>query len=208
MKRLIAFFVTAILLCSIATNSLATENEFSLLEYVENTRIESYSEFLAVLSDNGCESGVSMYTYSLRYLSAHEEYFNIAIDYESNTVEIDIVYDLTDINNASTMALTRSGSAVHETYSDSGVLIYTLTVNGTFTYTSSTCTTTSKSGTFTKGRFSLWNSTPTISSGYVSSTQAYARISGTATLLTQSSSYSLTLICNTSGVLSSTFTRP
>jgi hypothetical protein len=199
--------MAAMLLCGVATNSFAAEEDFNLIDYVEDTKINSYSEFLSVLDDNNCGSGVSMSTYSLRYLSDQEEYFSVEIDYENSTVEVDVVYDLTNSNVASTRASTRSGVAVHETYSDAGVLIYTVTVNGTFTYTSNTCTITSKSGTFVKGRFSFWSSTPTISSGYFSATQAYARIAGTAMMLTQSSSYCLILMCNTSGSLSSTFTR-
>ena len=85
---------------------------------------------------------------------------------------------------------------------------YTVTVNGTFSYASTSCSTTAKSGTFEKGSGTFWSSTPSLSQGNISTTKAYARISGTATMLWESSSYQLTLMCDTSGKLTSSFTRP
>ena len=133
-----------------------------------------------------------------------EEYFNVEIDYENDTVEVDVIYS----SPTSTMGTTKSGGASHETYSSSGNLIYTVRINGTFSYTSTSCSTTSKSGSFERGFGSLWSSTPSVTSGTITSTKAYARISGTATLLWESSAYQLTLMCDTSGKLTSTFTRP
>lgn len=200
--------MSVVMMIGFVVNVSATEKEFSLIQCVENTRIESYSDFINLLAENNCLSDVSMYTYSLRHFSDHEVFFNVEVDYDRNTVEVDVVYELAEMNAESTMAYTQSGAAEHETYSDLGVLLYTVVVNGKFSYTSSTCSTISKSGSFTKGRFSLWSSTPSVTSGSITSSKAYARISGTATLLSQSSSYRLTLMCDTNGKLTTSFTRP
>lgn len=196
------------MLFMVSTTTLADSGDFNLIDYLENHEVSSYSEFLNVIQENTGVLPVSMYTYSLTYVSDHEISFDVTIDYEKNIVEVDTVYET--LPGTSTMATTstRSGSAKHDTFSSVGTLIYTVTVNGTFSYTTTNCYTTSKSGSFTTGNVSLWSSTPSITSGSISSTKAYARISGTATFLWESSTYRLTLMCDTNGTLTSTFTRP
>ena len=66
----------------------------------------------------------------------------------------------------------------------------------------------SKTGSFTPASGSSWKSTPSITSGNVSSSKVYARISGTAKSLLQTSTYSLTLMCDSTGKITTSFTRP
>lgn len=96
-----------------------------------------------------------------------------------------------------------SDSASKSYYNDSGIKIFTIKVNGTFSYTTGSCTTLSASGSYNRALLSTWTSTPTISSGNITTRKAYARISGTATSGSSSISYSLTLTCDDSGNTSS-----
>lgn len=82
--------------------------------------------------------------------------------------------------------------------------IFTISVTGKFRYSTGSCTTLSASGSFSKPFYSTWTSTPTISSGNLSPSVAYARISGTATSGSSSISYSLRLTCNDSGQFGTT----
>lgn len=192
------------MLILMTSNVFASESEFSLIEYLETHEVTTRDELLEVLQMN-TNSPVCVNTHTLTYVSDLEEEevdFRVSIDYENQLVEVDTVYELATANS------TRSGSATHETYSDLGVLLYTLTINGTFSYNASSCTNTARSGSYTKGSLSFWSSTPTISHGNITTTKAYARISGTATFLLDSSTYRLTLMCDTSGKLTSSFTRP
>ena len=204
LRRIIAIWMSLAVILSISTSALASEKEFNLIDYLETHEVTTRAELIELLEEN-TNSLVCVNTHTLTYVSDLEEEevdFRVSIDYENQLVEVDTVYELATANS------TRSGSATHETYSDLGVLLYTLTINGTFSYNASSCTNTARSGSYTKGSLSFWSSTPTISHGNITTTKAYARISGTATFLFDSSTYRLTLMCDTSGTLTSSFTRP
>ncbi len=130
--------------------------------------------------------------------------FSIAVDSANGTFDVDTVY-LTD--NRST---TTSGSATHSVYSNSGTLLFTLTVEGTFTRISGlSCTCTSATGSFTHPVASLWRSTPSYLKGRKSATKAYAKMYGTATKTIGSGSitYQFFLYCNAEGVLTSAYSE-
>ncbi|MCQ2534142.1 MAG: hypothetical protein MJ172_06210 [Clostridia bacterium] len=202
-------FLILTVLFLFATNSIADEENQNLIVYLENNEIDSYDEWIDVIKCNYENSRVSSYTNSLRYLSESDEiYFNIEVDYDNELIEVDAIFVTNNSIVPATVLSVQSGSAIHETYSSMGILLYTVSVNATFSYSTNSCSVVSKSGAFERGNSSLWSSTPTVTSGNISTNKAYARISGTATLLWDSSSYQLTLMCDTSGKLSSSFSRP
>jgi len=203
MKKIISLAMSVLMILSLAGTSFASEKKFDLIEYLESNKVESHAELMDVLSQTSGYPLESMQTYSQKTFDEENEIlFDYSIDYENNVVEVDTVYLTAQTNS------TKSASAYHETYSTSGYLMYTVRVNGTFSYNSTSCTTTSKSGSFTKGTGSLWSSTPSITSGRISSTKAYARISGEAKLLFDKSSYCLTLMCDNTGKITNSFSRP
>ncbi|MCQ2534816.1 MAG: hypothetical protein MJ172_09645 [Clostridia bacterium] len=209
MKKILSVLIMIMIIFSLFADSLAAEYSNDLIEYLENNEVESYEEWTNVVRSINDSPLVCSYTNLLRYSSNAEEiYFNVEIDYENEMIEVDTIF-VPDSQNITTAVLsTRNGSAVHETYSAAGILIYTVTVNGSFTYSANSCSTVSASGSFNRGSNSLWSSTPSITSGNISTDKAYARISGTATLLWGSSSYQLTLMCDTNGKLTTSFVRP
>jgi hypothetical protein len=128
--------------------------------------------------------------------------FRIEYNGDEQLIITDIVY------TEDATATTTSGSATHEVRSTTGTLLFTLTVNGSFSRVSgSSCTCTSASGSFTHPITSLWRSTPSYSKGRVSQTKAYAKMYGTATQVigTGSISYTFYLYCNSYGTLSSEY---
>lgn len=197
MKRVIAALLGTLVLflggvCNAST--INRTNDFDLIEYCETHEIQSREEFQSVL-DYYVPQGGSINTYDP--VEGEEISFEITIDYDNQTVSTKTVY-LTDVTRG-----TKSGSASRDTYSSVGIKIYTVTVHGTFSYSSTNVSTTSASGSFTPAPLSLWTSSPVISSGKTNG-KAYARISGTATLLGGTTrSYSLTLTCDKNGNLGS-----
>ncbi len=202
MKRMLSVLLTLVTIFTFSNSVFAQEVEnFDLIEYLENNEVDSYSEFIDVIRDNSPEVPMSTVLYSLTYVNDQNEEisFRYEIDYDNQLVEIDTVY----LSVAA--GTTTSGSAVHETYSSAGLLIFTVRVNGTFYRTTQSCSTQSKTGSFIPGHNSSWSSTPILSSGSFSSTKAYARIYGTASWLLQSKTYQLTLVCDNLGNLTSTY---
>ena len=124
--------------------------------------------------------------------------FDIEIDYVNNVVS---VLTIEEVSNDRSHGVTDSASKSY--YNDIGFKIFTIKVQGTFSYITGSCTTISASGSFNRATLSTWTSTPTISSGNITTRKAYARISGTATSGSSSLSYSLTLTCDDSGNTSS-----
>jgi len=101
---------------------------------------------------------------------------------------------------------TKSGKAVQDVYSNTNQLLYTVTAKGKFSYGTGYCNVTFQNGSFKPATGSLWRSTPSITSGNVSSTKAYVNVSGTAKCLGFANrTYSLYLYCTSSGTLSSSF---
>ena len=96
-----------------------------------------------------------------------------------------------------------SNSVSRTYYSDVGAQIFKITVTGTFSYSTGTCTALSCGGSFTKPFYSTWTSTPSFTKGNINVSKAYARISGTATSGGSTKTYSLTLTCDDSGSFSS-----
>ncbi|MBR5975679.1 MAG: hypothetical protein IK020_10925 [Clostridiales bacterium] len=167
----------------------AETDSFSLISYVENHHIGSQAEFNEVLQ-----------TYCSQYyvepVEEEGESFQVGIDYENS-----LVYTAFYINTSETRS-TKSGRAQKNYYSDTGERAFTISVEGVFSYSSTECHTISTTGSFTKPFASPWNSSPSLTSGNFTATSAYSKISGTATYLYQSQSYSLTLVCNQYGDIS------
>ena len=125
-------------------------------------------------------------------------YFDIDVDYDNMIVSVLTMDEATyDKSHGASNSVSKSY------YASNGLKIFTIKVSGTFSYTTGSCTTLSASGSFTRAALSTWTSTPTISSGNITASKAYARISGTATSGSSSTYYSLTLTCNDSGNFSS-----
>ena len=195
MKKALATLLTVSVLFVMggwtSTRNNGTETDVSLIGYLETHEVDSYGEFIRVLE-----------TISSEPIDEEEDIgdvtsFSIDIDYDNMIVSV-----LT-MSAASNNRTTATNTASKSYYTDSGIKIFTISVTGTFSYSTGSCTTTSASGSYKKAFLSLWNSTPTISSGNITTKKAYARISGTATSGSNSISYSLTLTCNDSGTFSS-----
>ena len=165
---------------------------FSLISYLETHEIDSYKEFIDIIREVSPES-----------VDPDEDVdcvasFVIDIDYDEEIVSV------TTMGEASyDRSHGASNSASKSYYTDSGTKKFTITVEGTFSYTTGSCSTISCSGNYSKPIYSTWVSTPTISSGNITTSKAYARISGTATNGFYNTSYSLTLTCDDSGNFSS-----
>lgn len=168
-------------------------NDFDLIEYCETHEIQSREEFQSIL-DYYVPEGGSINTYDP--VDGEEISFEICIDYENQIVSTETLY-LTHTTRG-----TKSGSVSRDYYSSVGIKIFSVTVHGSFTYNSTNVTTTSASGTFTPAPLSLWTSSPVVTTGKTNG-KAYARISGTASLLGATKSYSLTLTCDKNGNLGS-----
>jgi len=164
------------------------EGTFSLIEYVTNHQIDTHEEFNEVLEVYCGQASASV--------SENEISFQLYVDYENNMVVTIVVEDISQTRGS------KAGRADKAYYSDAGVEIFTIVVEGRFNYTSTQCTTYSASGSFNPSLMSSWTSTPTIYSGNYSPTCAYARTAGTAHYLYMSVSYSLSLSCDTNGNLS------
>lgn len=162
---------------------------FSLVDYVSTHEISSQAELNAIL-----EQYCSLYYEPVVF--ENEISFQIGIDYENMLVYTTVVEELAQTRG------TKSGKATTNYYSDSGAIVFTITIEGNFTYSTTEARTLSASGSYSKPFLSAWNSTPTISSGNFYPTLAYARISGTATSIFGSQNYSLTLKCDNNGNLS------
>ena len=165
---------------------------FSLISYLETHEINDYGDFLDIIGT------VSPESIEEDDDPSEVTYFDIDIDYDEMTVSVvtmgDGVYDRSH---------GASNSASKSYYTDAGIKKFTITVEGHFSYTTGSCNTVSCSGNYSKPFYSFWTSTPTISSGHITTRKAYARISGTATNGSSNTSYSLTLTCDDSGNFSS-----
>ncbi len=170
----------------------ADERSFSLIEYIETHDIDSYSDFIDVINTN------TSYSYDEIDISDVEiDSFNIEIDYDTHLVEVLVV------SHTATRATGAHGEASKDYYSDAGTKVFTVNVSGDFSYSTGFCNVTSSSGSFTKPSYSTWTSSPTITSGHITTTKAYVRIYGIARTIGNSKSYTLTLTCDDSGNFSS-----
>ena len=189
MKKVIAIMLTLATLSVMGgwttDPSEDTAGDFNLIKYLEGYEIQTPEEFQDVIETY---TDFPVPDYSSENLS----YFDIDIDYESKLVYV------TTMNTNLTRTDT-SNSASRDYYSSIGALIFSVSISGTFRYSYYSCTVLSKSGSYTKPSYSTWNSTPSITSGNNSATEAYARISGTAYSDGSSYSYSLTLACDNYG---------
>lgn len=169
------------------------EVDNSLISYLETHEVDNYEEFNEVIQLFSPES-INSDDVNTTDIS----YFCIDIDYENMLVTTILV---SEMNNSRAHGAGKSVSKSY--YSSSGFKIFTVNVEGTFSYSSGSCSTLSASGSYTRSTLSLWTSTPTITSGNITTRKAYAKISGTATSGSSSVSYSLTLTCDDSGTFSS-----
>lgn len=188
-KSLIGILVISItLLGNIIAVHADDDRSFSLIEYCEEHQINTQEEFNYVLTT---------------YCGISSEFLDHDTDYEYFCVDVDQENDCVVVIKMEKISATReqtvSNSAKKNYFDSNGNKIFTIRVEGTFMFTIGWCACTSSSGSFTKPFSSPWNSTPTISSGNTSATKAYALISGTATALGLSRSYTLTLTCDNTG---------
>ena len=51
MKRITSLIMSMVMLFLVGVNSFASENEFNLIEYLENNKVESHSELVEVLAN-------------------------------------------------------------------------------------------------------------------------------------------------------------
>ena len=171
----------------------ADEAEFSLISYLETHEIDSYEEFIDLIESVSPES-VEKEEIDLEDIS----YFDIEVDYENMIVSV-----LTMGEGSYDRSHGASNSVSRTYYSDLGTKIFKITVSGTFSYSTGTCTALSSGGSFTKPFYSNWSSTPSFTKGNINTSKAYARISGTATSGGSTIAYSLTLTCDDSGTFGS-----
>lgn len=182
--------VVMVMILILLTNQIgllfAATDSFSLVDYVTTHEISSLVEFNRVL-----ECCCSMY-YEPFYVE-NEKSFQITVDQENETVIVTV------LEESSLTRDTITARATRKYYSDSGAVAFTVSLEGRFAYTSTASTTLSASGSFSPSTYSLWTSTPTISSGNFSPALAYAKIYGTATCVMGSQNYSITLMCDNNG---------
>ncbi len=174
---------------------LPTQNsktDFSLIEYLETHEVETYDEFTEVIQSVSPESVEDMNE------ATNVTSFNIEIDYEDRVVSVTTIGE---VSMGRSQGASNSASKTY--YSDIGVQIFRITVEGTFSYSSGRCSALSNGGSFSKPFYSTWSSTPSYTRGNISTSKAYVRTSGTATSSGSSRTYSLTLTCDDSGVFSS-----
>ena len=192
LKKVMATLLTVIMFCVIGganvLSAQSDETEFSLIGYLETHEIDTYDEFMNVIR-----------TFCPEYADPNDEpnnisYFHIDIDYDNMIVAVITMGEASHDRSHGA-----SNSASKSYYTDIGIKKFTITVEGTFSYVTGSCSTVSCSGNYSKPFYSTWTSTPTISSGNINARKAYARISGTATSGSDSTSYSLTLTCDDSG---------
>ncbi|MBR5975941.1 MAG: hypothetical protein IK020_12245 [Clostridiales bacterium] len=186
-KTMISVLLIAVLLLVPFQYIKASNDEFSLLEYCESHLVSSQEDFEKVLEDY-CNQQYS-------YDESDVVLFSINIDYEGDFV------CTTTIREKERSPQSETAEVEKNYYDDDGNRIFTIRVEGTFQFEYSWCACTSANGSFSKPLMSMWSSSPTISTGNNSATVAYARISGTATYLFQTKSYSLTLTCDNHGNL-------
>ena len=197
MKRLTALLMSFVMIISLSMTALASGNDngTDLINYVQTHVITSREEFLSYVGDEEL---------AYEYSDCEEVDFSITVDQENGLIILDTLYEGAGDPNRGT----KSGTASRDVYADSGLRIYTIKANGTFSYTTGSCTVTAKSGSFQKPSLSLWTSTPTVSSGNSTPSKAYVKVSGTATCVGFANRhYTLYLYCNSNGVLSSSFSE-
>lgn len=165
---------------------------FDLISYLETHEVGSYEEFIDIIravSPESIDENIDFDDIS---------YFDIDIDYDEMSVAVVTMGTATyDRSHGA------SNTASKSYYTSAGILKFTVNVEGHFSYTTGTCNTVSASGNFSKPFYSFWTSTPTISTGHITTSKAYARISGTAVSGSNTTAYSLTLTCDDSGNFSS-----
>ena len=166
---------------------------FSLIDYLETHEVTTYEEFIEVIEQYSPEP-VNEENEKLDDIT----YFHIDIDYEDRTVSVVTMGEVTYDRSSSA-----SSSASKKYYNDLGAQIFMITVTGTFTYSSGSCTATQNGGSYTKPFYSTWSSTPSFTKGNITASKAYTRTSGTATSGGNTKTYSLTLTCDDSGHFSS-----
>lgn len=194
MKKAVAILLTIAILCVMGGWSNPQRNEaeggFSLIDYLETHKVESYEEFEAIISSVNPDQ-VEMIDPEL------VSDFSITIDYDNQIVSVLTIEESRSITSGVTDTASKSY------YNNLGLKIFTISLTATFHYTTGSSSTASASGSFTPASMSTWTSTPTISMGNFTTTVAYARISGTATSGSSSLSYSLTMTCDDTGHLNS-----
>ena len=189
---IVASMLTIIVLCGQFKVVCATNEDsdpFSLIDYVSTHDIHSFSEFDSVLRQY-CGQ------FYEPFIVENEVGFEIDVNYDNRFVIVTVVEDLGQTRSVKT------GKATRKYYSDSGAVTFTIYVEGRFTYSTNESRTLSVTGAYTPSVLSFWTSTPTLTSGNFSPTLAYAKIYGTATFLTFSQYYSITLMCDNYGNLS------
>ena len=169
------------------------ESDFNLISYIETHDVKTYDEFIDIIAEMAPES-----VESCDLQEAYITSFDICIDYESELVEVTIFSEA-----GTSRAYGTRNTASKSYYTKEGIKIFTVSIEGTFSYTSGSCSAIGSSGTFSKPASSTWLSTPNVSSGNITTRKAYVKISGVASNGSSSTSYSLTMTCDDAGQISS-----
>lgn len=195
MVRLLSVILSGILVFTgvLKCNFLSPVNKgFDLIRYCEANEIKNEDELFYVLEEY---CGQEYAQDSDKYDYTEEISFELFIDYDEQYIITTSVYeDCLDRGS-------KSGHAVQKYYNNIGIKIFEVRVDATFSYNGTSCSTISKTATFTPALLSSWTSSPSASSGK-SGSRAYARAYGTAVNGNNTKSYSVYLYCDVSGNLS------
>ena len=196
-KTVISLLLTVMVVVPYSSVCFADGTDIDLFELLKSTELSSRDEFCDFLDQYGVNTNID------RAEDGDDEIsFTMSLNESEGLITLDTVYE--DVEGRT--RATKSGKETHEVINQDGYLIYTIIAKGTFSYGSGYCNVTNKSGQFVRATGSFWTSTPSVTSGHVTSTKAYVKVSGTATCLGFTSrTYTLYLYCTSSGVLSSTF---
>lgn len=220
-KLFTLMLVCAFTLCSTITVSAAkqpetTVSKFNLIEYLKKNPVSTREEFLYII-ENGNSNNIA--SFSVPYISSStesNELFSYVIDEENQLVYTKTLQygeeSIVQSARASKTIYQNTGTVQHETYSDIGLHLFTVTTEGTFQYDkSSYCECIASHGFFNPAFLGLYDSSPWISNGNYSATKAYVDTYGTANLdftisktlgleiNLHSANYSLELTCNYMG---------
>lgn len=222
-KLFIIMFACIYTFCNTIPISASVEHKdidnsnFSLIECLKENPVNTKEEFISLILKNGNVDVTASISTPCKAATIEEiDSFSYIIDEERQLVYVETI----KYGNETTLQSTRSartiyqktGSVSHETYSDVGLLLFTITTEGTFQYDkSSYCEYIKGHGYYNPGSLGLYESSPETQNGNYSTTKAFIETYGTATcnvpiadtlgiiITLHSINYSLELTCNYMG---------
>jgi|GEM_PF-1935103 len=203
MKKLISLAIAILMFTSSTVSAFAdtANDDFDLIEYVEVNNIDSRDEVIAAIEEN---TGVELHLDEIDGAAIVST--EIETDHENNLVYV--VTTTSEFAATTATSKTYSASSKKEVFSGTGALLYTISISAKFKYTSGvSCSVSDAAGNFKASSGSLWKSTPKISSGKITTKKAYAQVSGTAKTLLQSQKYTLKMVCDSTGKVTSNYSE-